>query len=476
MFGKEFYPTPVDVIDRMMANTDVTDKVILEPSAGKGDIVDWLKQHGAASVLACEIEDNLRMIVHNKCHVLAANFFNVRPEHIPHVDFIVMNPPFFSADKHIMHAWEMAPGGCEIIALCNSETLKNRWSGSRQQLGELVADFGFSESFGDCFQWADRQTNVDISIVHLYKPKTSEQEFEGYFDTNEEFEQCETPGMMTYNVIREIVNRYVGCVKEYDNVLESAVKISQMSGPIAIDKLTFTCSAGSQPVRRQTFKKELQKNAWRYIFGEMNMSKYVTTSVMSDINKFVEQQTQIPFTMKNIYKMFELIVGTHAERMDRVLVDAFDTICSYSADNSTAGEKWKTNSNYKVNQNFIRPYMTKVGWNGEFELTYHYSDRMEDIVKALCHLTGTDYNATTPLYQFINNIKPEWGKWYSWGFFEIRGYKKGTMHFKFSDIKLWERFNRRVAEIKGWQLPKQTDHKTTGRERTKSSQVEVFEF
>ncbi|MDR2888097.1 MAG: DUF4942 domain-containing protein [Bacteroidales bacterium] len=43
----------------------------------------------------------------------------------------------------------------------------------------------------------------------------------------------------------------------------------------------------------------------------------------------------------------------------------------------------------------------------------------------------------------------EWGQWYEWGFFRIRGYKKGTMHFEFTDENVWELFNRRVAETKG---------------------------
>ena len=476
MFGKEFYPTPEDVIARMMANSDVAGKVVLEHSAGKGNIVDWLYQHNAKEVIACEIEPNLRVILQSKCRVIADNFLKLQAEEISHVDFIIMNPPFFGADNHILHAWEIAPDGCEIIGLCNSETLQNRWSTGRKQLMGIVADFGYSESFGDCFKWAERETEVNVSVVRLYKPKKAEQEFDGYFDTNEEYEHCETPGMMTYNVIREIVNRYVGCVKEYDKVLEAAVNIKRMSGPIHIDKLTFTCTAAQQPMQRQTFKKELQKNAWRYIFSEMNMSKYVTTSVMSDINRFVEQQTQVPFTMKNIYKMFDLIIGTHAERMDRVLEEAFDTICSYSSQNSTAGEKWKTNSNYKVNLNFIKPYMTRIGWHGELELSYHSSDRLQDIEKALCFMTGTDYNELPGLSEFIDKTKPEWGKWYSWNFFEIKGYKKGTMHFKFADVKVWETFNRRVAEIKGWQLPTKTDNKTTGRERAKSTGIEVFEF
>ena len=77
MFGKDFYPTPDNVIDIMMANSDVTNKVILEPSAGKGNIVDWLQANNAKEVLACEINVDLRMILAGKCNVLAADFFEI---------------------------------------------------------------------------------------------------------------------------------------------------------------------------------------------------------------------------------------------------------------------------------------------------------------------------------------------------------------------------------------------------------------
>jgi hypothetical protein len=177
--------------------------------------------------------------------------------------------------------------------------------------------------------------------------------------------------------------------------------------------------------------------------------------------------------------MIDLIIGTHAERMDSVLVEAFDKICSFSSENSTAGEKWKTNSNYKVNQKFIVPYMCRndTRWPSQYvDMSYSRDHELDDIVKALCYLTGKDYNITTSINSFVRSFNMEWGQWYEWGFFEIRGYKKGTMHFKFQSIKLWEDFNRKVGEIKGWQLPRKTDNKTKGTERTKSTQVEVFEF
>ena len=482
MFGKDFYPTPDSVIEIMMANTDIAGKVILEPSAGKGNIVDWLLRNGATSVLACEIEDNLRKIISSKCHVLSADFFEVQPENISHVDMIVMNPPFSADEKHILHAWEIAPGGCEIIALCNSETLNNRWNRNRAVLREIIELNGSSTSLYDCFNDAERETNVHVSVVRLFKPATGEMEFDGYFDMNEEADIQEN-GIMTFNSIQEVVSRYVGAVKMFDDVINASDTINKLINPIS-DGLgirfgAVSSSNSSNNITRDFFKKALQKSAWRSVFHKFNMNKYVTQKLMGDINKFVEQQTAVPFTVKNIFKMIDLIIGTHAERMDSVLVEAFDQICSFSSENSTAGEKWKTNSNYKVNQKFIVPYMCSNDsrWPEQHvKLNYNRSRDMDDIVKALCHLTGKDYNITTNIDSFVRSFNMEWGTWHSWGFFEIRGYKKGTMHFKFQSEKLWEDFNRRVGEIKGWQLPRKTDQKTKGSERTKSTQVEVFEF
>ena len=36
----DFYPTPIEVIGQMMMGEEILGKTILEPSAGKGNIVD----------------------------------------------------------------------------------------------------------------------------------------------------------------------------------------------------------------------------------------------------------------------------------------------------------------------------------------------------------------------------------------------------------------------------------------------------
>lgn len=120
MFSKDFYPTPLHVIEQMTAGIGLQGKIILEPSAGKGNIVDFLNRNGAKQVLACELNADLRKILQQKCTVLKSDFLQLTSDRISHVDYIIMNPPFSADERHIMHAWEIAPDGCEIVALCNT--------------------------------------------------------------------------------------------------------------------------------------------------------------------------------------------------------------------------------------------------------------------------------------------------------------------------------------------------------------------
>ena len=489
----------------MCFGLDLYGKNVLEPSAGKGDIITFVKELGA-KVTACEINQDLAVIASRKADkFLKHDFMKVTAEEVSHMNFIIMNPPFTADEKHILYAWDIAPEGCEIIALCNWNTLKNTYSSVRINLKNIIEKHGGSECLGEVFAKSERETGVNIGMVHLFKPKTGDSEFDDYFfDMNQEQEQAvEGSGIMKHNDVREVVNRYVAAVRMFSDVIEASDRMNSLIKPInESGRITFGVNqrrdGRDYSITRDEFKKELQKSAWKAIFGKMNMDKYVTKSVMGDINKFVEHQVQVPFTMVNIYKMIEIIVGTHGSRMEKVLTDAFDKICSFSYDNSEAGEKWKTNSNYKVNQKFILPYMVSGDW-GYMRISHYASDRqsdMDDIVKALCFLTGKDYKNFKSLWEFCSNTyvldedgkrvkasngysdvlrQLEFGKWYQWNeFFEIRGYKKGTLHVKFQSEKVWMDFNRRVAKIKGWALPRNTDTKTRGTERTRKSGLEVY--
>jgi hypothetical protein len=454
MFGNEFYPTPREVIEQMLNGYSPENKIILEPSAGKGNIVDYLKETGAKDVIACELEPNLRKILATKCNVITDDFLKLTSDKISHIHAIIANPPFSNAAEHIMHAWDIAPAGCTIISLCNSDTLKNTYSNLRKQLSILIGEHGHSVDLGQCFQESERLTGVYVSAIYLQKPgQSKETEFEGFFLEDDEPE-LHANAIMPYNFIRDLVQRYIGTLRIFDQQLELAVQMNELTSSFFSGKIGFSCSSEGKPKLRNDYKKELQKSAWHYVFSKMNMQKHATKGLREDINAFVEQQTQIPFTMKNIYRMIDIVIGTTGQRMDKALLEVFDKITERYDENRFGFEGWKTNSHYILNEKFIMPWVTKVGWSGEIDTYWNGNvDVVEDFQKALCYITGTRYEECTTFYEFIHRKNKQFGQLYSWGFFEFRAYKKGTIHFKFQSKDLWATFNQNIARIKGFPLP-----------------------
>lgn len=117
-------------------------------------------------------------------------------------------------------------------------------------------------------------------------------------------------------------------------------------------------------------------------------------------------------------------------------------------------------TNYMVNKKFIISYMAEYDarWPSPFVRLRLNGNRgrIEDICKALCFLTGVDYNNIESLSNFVGGNQLAWGCWFDWGFFRCRAYKKGTMHFEFKDEKVWMMLNQEVAKQRGWCLPKKT--------------------
>lgn len=450
----DLYPTPENVIAQMTWDLELNEKTVLEPSAGLGDIADFCAGSGA-SVLTCEIVPELRTILSKKYKVIADDFLTVTSDQISHIDYILMNPPFSADEKHVLHAWEIAPEGCAIVSLCNFETLKNARYNNRQKLMTIIKDYGNSENLGDAFSTAERKTNVEIGLIKLFKPKRqSDSEFDGFFMDEEEEEQFN--GLQRYSLARDIVGRYVGAVKIFDEQLVSAQRMNDLTSSFFSSNIALSMTSDKAQVTREEYKKDLQKAAWKYIFNEMKMDKFSTQGLRDDINLFVEKQTKIPFTMRNIFHMMQIVIGTQSQRMDKALLEVFDKLTAHYHDNRYNIEGWKTNSHYLVNEKFIMPYIAPQSrWGAYPDVNDRQSDIVDDFVKALCHLTGKDWTYDDRFRCSVNTRENplEWGQWFDFAFFSVKLYKKGTGHFKFKDRDVWATFNQHIARIKGFPLP-----------------------
>ena len=457
----DFYPTPPEVAAEMLDPLDLRGKTVLEPSAGSGNLVRECLERGAAEVLWCEKEPQLRDMLTSLRggYYLGHDFLLVEAHQVSHIELIVMNPPFSADEAHILHAWEIAPPGCEIVALCNWNTVSGVFRGLQLQLAKLIEAYGSLDDLGECFTTAERPTKVSVGLVRLTKPGqrvSGADEFDGFYLGPDDIE-AQGEGLIPYRRSSDIVQRYVEACRIFDEQVEAGTRLRSVLDGFFGQELGLQATVEGAPVTRNRFRKDLQKAAWKHVFAEFLPTQLATSQLAKDINQFVEKQSRIPFTERNIYRMLQIVAGTQEARVDRAVEQAIDSLTKHTKGNRFGVEGWVTNSGYMLNRRFIRSYMAEPAWCGEYVrvLTYgSQADEIQDLIKALCFITGRKYD------EVGQPVKPAdgvfWpGKWYEWGFFRFRAYKKGTVHFEFKDEEVWAAVNARYARIKGQVLPEQ---------------------
>ena len=171
-----FFPTPRPVINKMLAAADIQpgDKV-LEPSAGKGDIADAIReQHPDAKLDTVEQQSSLRHILELKGHNVAGDDFL---EHKGEYDKIVMNPPFErGADAtHVERAYQLLKPGGRLVAIMSEGTFFRETQverGFRDWLNEHDGTSEKLESGSFTGKDAFRQTGVASRMVTIDKPES----------------------------------------------------------------------------------------------------------------------------------------------------------------------------------------------------------------------------------------------------------------------------------------------------------------
>lgn len=466
MFNKDFYPTPEEAFYLMIQNTSLKNRTILDPSSGSGNLLEFASKYNKNQKYAYEIESELRAITQKNGHrILGNDFLEATGKDISNIDLILMNPPFSSGDKHIIHAWNIAPDGCEIIALCNTKTIENLHSKYRMRLQTIIHNNGVTKNLGSVFIDAERKTNVEVSLVHLFKPKkTGEFDYSMFFLTDEEEEQLGgAPGLMSYNEIRAIVNNYVASIKKFEEIEKTINQINKIGASLGFSEYdNLECTFGDKKgfISVHEYARELQKLAWKKLIERFGLKKYFTSKVNERLDKMINSQVKIPFTMKNIYVLIDIIFQTREQNLNEALAGAVDSFTRHTHKNRFNVEGWKTNKGYLLNEKFIVGYMVKETWGGSFTMAYNGNkDRLEDLIKVLCNLEGVDFNT---IENSFNWIKPSMGTntWYSILtkegdpiFFDFKFFKKQSMHIKFRNKKTWERLNQAYAKVKGQDLP-----------------------
>ncbi len=167
-----FFPTPRPLIERMLDAAGVESGMrVLEPSAGKGDIADAVKERSPESEIeTVEPVGDLREILQMKGHNVVGNDILA---HKGEYDRIVMNPPFENGQDmaHVRHAYDLLKPGGRLVAIVSEGPFGRQDKKSSDFRSWLAEVGGNSEELGQQFNASDafRTTGVNTRMVVIEK-------------------------------------------------------------------------------------------------------------------------------------------------------------------------------------------------------------------------------------------------------------------------------------------------------------------
>lgn len=516
LFDPEFYPTPDAVIEKMAAPYAgcLHTVTILEPSAGNGAILDFLTRKGVyyetetargsrysdyakadpEKVYAIEKNDELTMILQQKGYkVIAPDFLTFRPEH--RFSLILMNPPFKTGAEHLLHAWDILQGG-DIACLLNAETIRNACNGTRTRLAAIIKEHGSVEFIGKAFKSADNPTDVEVALVRLHKdakedpftfiPGTAAHE--GSPDFSEMAASKDELAVSSrldayircWDLTKEAAARFIRAYGEFifyakafigDGDQERSLsRSSNMVEAILKNLVNMRYSRDSMSTVYNRFIDTAKAGAWGAIFDQIGLGKYMTTGLQQKLNEFRTAQGAMSITKENVMYLFRFIMANITKIMDQSVIEVYDMFTRYFKGNTSHDEGWKTNKRFKCNRKVILPDAVSAGYEPQRfgydkYFSVNYQARLDDIDKAMCHLTGRNFDSLVTGRVYGSDFRMPSGPnhsitsaictipvgstgWHESAFFRIKAFKKGTIHLEFKEEDLWNRFNIAVNDGK----------------------------
>lgn len=478
LFNDEFFPTPKELISKMMSKVKNAPKNILEPSAGKGDIIEYMKseyKYGAYhydNISAIENDKNLFDTLKGKdIKVIDYDFLSFSgPDKF---DLIIANPPFNEGDKHLLKAIDIMYRG-EIVFLLNAETLKNPYTNTRKnlvrKLEELNADI---EYISDAFKNSERPTGVEIALVYINIQKTVENDlFKGADDIikNESGTVEDRNELTTGKTIQELVMEYNQivslCTDTLINYYRNYTKVNEF---IALNRKPDEYCPNNSKDLTGLMQNEVNNMVglvrikfWRKTLNINEVRKRMTEKRSLEFEDNLTRNSNMDFTENNIRAFILNLIGGHNKTLSDAVLEIFDMLTIKHCYSGKIHEKnihyfngWKTNNAFKVNEKVIIPIYGGYGngpfsdYNNEWKLDFSVISKLQDIDIVMNYFDGAKNYISISESIKTAYLRGQSRQIYS-TYFIITTYKKGTIHLTFRDTDIMRRFNVVACKGKNW--------------------------
>lgn len=481
----QYYPTPEALSKLAWAKFKNRNFIrVLEPSAGDGHLLKcrpadrWKR----IPVDCIEIDISKHTTLRQQgFEVVGMDFMQFKSGSI--YSHLVMNPPFADGAKHVLKAWEILFDG-EIVAILNSETLKNPFSRERKLLLKLIEQYGEVEYLQQMFAGVDaeRQTNVEIALVWLKKSSSFEQDILGNIldelsrdqatDDNlaEEFEQL-NPLALPNSFIENAVLMFNAAVESARQAVMTEARarryrqmLGKTLGEMNGDGGDNSADSSVNWVKAELYGRytNIKNRAWAGILRSTQVTSKLSSSAQKRLEAEFETIKSLEFTVSNIYGFLQGILDKQGDIQIGMACDVFDMITRYHTENSVWYMGWKSNDKHRSlgmrikTTRFVIPghktesYQRDLPWN---------SGRMlADIDKVFAMLDGKpepEVSLETVFSRHFQELRN--GGRVSASYFSVRYYPGvGTIHFFPTNKKLIDRINRLVGNHRRW-LPLVTE-------------------
>jgi hypothetical protein len=498
----DFYPTPIQLILKMLSFIDFrTIRTVLEPSAGKGNIVEEIAKkfktynnrydNKKYDIDTIELDNNLQHILKGKNYrVVHDDFLNYNT--YKKYDLIAMNPPFSNGDKHLLKAIELQQNGGKIVCLLNSETIKNPYSNSRKELIQLLEKYNAKVEFiENAFSDAERKTNVETALIYIDIPKVEynsviidELKKEEYNSSKE----YNSTHIIESDFIKGIVSQYeyeikagLKLIDEYNSLRPLMLREFNKDTPVLKLELEYKDNEGS--TLENAYIKQIRAKYWKALFNNDQFMGLFTSNLKQKYNAMVEELKDYDFSFYNIYTIRIELSKEMVQGVEDTILNLFEEFShKYYYDEQSKNihlyNGWKTNKAYKINKKVIIPlnayYDLQYSW-GRYEPShYRVMDKLKDIEKVFNYL---DNGQTEPIdMKEALTFAEHYGetKKIELKYFHVTFYKKGTCHIEFKNMDLLHKFNLFGSQKKNWLPP--SYGKTKYNDMSKEERTIIDEF
>ena len=502
---KDYYPTPNKVLDQMLLGVQFDEiNTILEPSAGKGDICDYIRERrnrrsDDLSIDVVEIDTDLQKILQGKKYNLVYDDF-LSFQTSKKYDLIVANFPFSDGDEHLQKALQLQEQyGGSLICLVNAETIKNPYSNLRKTLVTKLEKYGAEIKYlQDMFIDAERTTGVEVALIKVMIEKKGEDslildnlkaalEFNGAKNNLDE-------ALIDRDPINALISRFdlenkvgISLISEY-RMLQKFMLASLNKGDnryeTPIIKLEIRESTYGDNFEND-YLKQLRLKYWKALLSSDFSSKY-TSNIQKELQEKLNSLAGYDFNLFNIRKLEESLSENIVAGIEKAILTLFDEFVSrysYSDDimngNIHYYNGWKSNKAHKINSKVVLPVngFSSYSFSSKDKLDNHYvREKILDMTKVFNYLSTEKVTLGSVVSGSIERANDlQSFRNIDFHYFTATFYKKGTCHITFTNKALLDKFNIFGSQRKGWLPPSYGKRSYSDMSQEERSVVDEFQ-